>query len=337
MKRKYVMLLAFTLLAVTGILITGVFFRNSVVEVSVVKVEPLTVENAVTCTGRVERSKTTNIYVQKTCEVKEIYVKNGDQIKAGQPLFSIATVQSNSSNSNITQEEAQQQAYNKYLNSSQSSDSSSSSALSSAIKVEDITAPVDGEITSILIERGGYAYASTTAMAIASNSELQIRLSVNESQVSDIKVGQKATITGVGFKNSSYSGVVKSISSGAKQVNTTAGQDTVIDVIVSVEKPNSDIKPGFTAKAKIITSESSNVIIAPYEAVRADNSGNEYVFKLNGKQAVKVPILTNREFDDGFEIKSGLSQNDKIVLNPDNISNGAFVIPSAKGTVQKHD
>jgi hypothetical protein len=175
------------------------------------------------------------------------------------------------------------------------------------------------------------------AMAIASNSELQIRLSVNESQVSDIKVGQKATITGVGFKNSSYSGVVKSISSGAKQVNTTAGQDTVIDVIVSVEKPNSDIKPGFTAKAKIITSESSNVIIAPYEAVRADNSGNEYVFKLNGKQAVKVPILTNREFDDGFEIKSGLSQNDKIVLNPDNISNGAFVIPSAKGTVQKHD
>jgi hypothetical protein len=186
-------------------------------------------------------------------------------------------------------------------------------------------------------ERDGYAYPSSAVMTISSNSDLQIRLPVNESQVSDIKVGQKATITGVGFKNSSYSGTVKSISSDAKQVTTTNGQDTVIDVIVSVEKPNTDIKPGFTAKAKIVTSESSNILVAPYEAVRADNNGNEYVFKLNGKQAVKVPITTNREFDNGFEIKSGLNKNDKIVLNPDNLTNGAWVIPSAKGTVQPHD
>ncbi len=330
--KKYVMLLAFTLIATAGITIAGVFFRNSIVEVSVVKVQPLTVENAVTCSGRVEYAKTTSVFVQKASLVKNVYAKIGDQVKVGQPLLSIATTQNNSSDSSTPQ-----QTYENFINGYEQSSTVSSSDPTSAIKEEDITAPIAGEITSISVEPEGYAYPSTAVMTISSNSDLQIRLSVNESQVSDIKVGQKATITGVGFKNSSYYGTVKSISSGAKQVTTTNGQDTVIDVIVSVEKPNADIKPGFTAKAKIITSESSNVLVAPYEAVRADNNGNEYVFKLNGKQAVKVPITTNREFDNGFEIKSGLNKNDKIVLNPDNLANGSFVIPSVKGTVQSHD
>jgi multidrug efflux pump subunit AcrA (membrane-fusion protein) len=85
--KKYVMLLTFTLLAVAGILIAGTFFRNSIVEVSVVKVQPLTLENAVTCSGRVEYAKTTSVYVQKTCLVKNIYAEVGEQVKAGQSLL----------------------------------------------------------------------------------------------------------------------------------------------------------------------------------------------------------------------------------------------------------
>ncbi|HEX3038612.1 MAG TPA: efflux RND transporter periplasmic adaptor subunit [Oscillospiraceae bacterium] len=330
--KKYVMLFIFTLVAVTGVIIAGTFFKNSIVAVNVVKVEPLTVENAVTCTGRVERTKTTNVYVKTSCLVKTVYVNVGDQVKAGQPLMSITTYQSDSASSASS---PAQQAYENYIN-AQASSSSSSSSLTSESKEEDVLAPEAGEITSISAERLTYAYPSKAAMTIANNSNLQIRLSVNESQVSDIRVGQKASITGVGFK-STYSGKVKSISSGAKQVDTTTGQDTVIDVIISVDNPNADIKPGFTAKARIVTSTTPNVLIAPYEAVRADNTGNEYVFKLNGSTAVKVPVKTNREFDNGFEIKSGLSKNDKIVLNPDNISNGTFVLPSVKGTVQAHD
>jgi multidrug efflux pump subunit AcrA (membrane-fusion protein) len=247
--KKFVMLFVFTLIAISGVIIAGIFFKNSIVTVSVVKVEPLTVENAVTCTGRVEHAKTTNVYVKTTSLVKTIYVNVGDQVKAGQPLMSTTTYQNNSTSSASS---LTQQAYENYMNGQQSGSPSSST---SETKDEDILAPEAGEVTSITADRLSYAYPSKAVMAIAGNSNLQIRLSVNESQVSDIKVGQKASITGVGFKNA-YSGTVKSISSGAKQVDTTAGQDTVIDVIVSVENPNADIKPGFTTKAKIITSTS---------------------------------------------------------------------------------
>ena len=104
---------------------------------------------------------------------------------------------------------------------------------------------------------------------------------------------------------------------------------------MSVTSPKSDIKPGFTAKARIITSQSNNVIVAPYEAVRADESGQEYVFCLKGKRAVKVPIVTNREFESGFEVLSGLEAADLIIVNPDAVTNGDAVI--ARKAVGEND
>ena len=60
---------------------------------------------------------------------------------------------------------------------------------------------------------------------------------------------------------------------------STTGQETVVEVVVSVDNPGNDIKPGYTAKAKIITAQNDNVLIAPYEAVRAEEDGSEYVLK----------------------------------------------------------
>lgn len=48
----------------------GAFLRNSVVQVSTVKVGSLTVENSVTCSGRVERIATTNVYATAASLVK---------------------------------------------------------------------------------------------------------------------------------------------------------------------------------------------------------------------------------------------------------------------------
>ena len=139
------------------------------------------------------------------------------------------------------------------------------------------------------------------AITIASDEGLQVRLSVNESQISDIQVGQPAEITGVGF-HTCYTGTVKSISSEAKQVVSTTGQETVVEVVVSVDNPGNDIKPGYTAKAKIITAQNDNVLIAPYEAVRAEEDGSEYVLKLKGQRAVKTPWkrMENSKTDLGY-------------------------------------
>ncbi len=329
--KKYVMLFCFTVFAVVSVVIWGTISRNSVVQVSTVKVDALTVENSVTCSGRVERIATTNVYAPAAALVKDIYVKIGDKVKAGQPLFLVEVPSEKIDTSNIPS------GYESFLN--QYGDELESAQSKSQIEAttQTVTAPVSGEITSLSITNESYVASGVPVAIIADDSGLQVRLSVNESQISDIKVGQKAVITGVGFKNSSYSGTVKSISSDAKQIVTTTGQETVVEVVVSVDNVGSDIKPGYTSKVKIITSRDSGVLIAPYEAVRADKDGNEYVYKLKGNKALKAPIVTKKEFDSGFQVVSGLANNDVIIENPDNISNGTHVIPSLKGTVSSND
>lgn len=341
--KRYVMLIAFTLIAAVGIIISGTVIRNSMIVVNAVKVVPITVENTVTCTGKVEYWQTTNVYVPKKSVANNIFVSVGDEVNAGQSLLTINPIETGSgslaADSQTTPEgyQAYENLYKQdgqYNQTNSSSSSSSNGSTSSPAPEEKISAPVSGEITSISVERQGFASPAKPVMVIANKAELQVRLSVNESQIADIKEGQKAIITGVGFKNATYTGTVRKISSEAKTIATSAGQETVIEVLVNVSNPDGLIKTGYTAKVKIITSECSNVLVAPYNAVRADNSGNEYVFKLDGSKAVKVPISTKREFDDGFEVIGGIKKDDKIILDPDNISNGSYVIPTLKGMVQ---
>lgn len=328
--KRYVMLLTFTAVAICLIVGYGLIVRNSVVEVSTVKVDTLTVENSVTCSGRVERMDTNKIYAPSASVVKEVYVKEGDHVTAGQALMTVVLPSDKIDTSLLPSGyESLLSQYEKQLQSAQS-------AYEETIE-KTITSPVSGEVTSVAVAPNSYISGGNPVAVIADDSGLQVRLSVYESQISDIKVGQKAIITGVGFKNSTYTGTVKSISSEAKQVVTATGQETVVEVIVSVEGSKGDIKPGFTAKAKIITSEDSGVLIAPYEAVRADKNGNEYVYKVKGRQAVKTPIVTQKEFDNGFEVISGLSKNDIIINNPDNVSNGTYVKSSEKKVVGSDD
>lgn len=322
--KKYVQLITFTCVLIAVIGLIGGMISNTAVKATVVKVKPLTVENSVTCTGKVERVAVRSVYPPTAAAVKETYVKVGDKVEAGSPLLNIVSTPV------VPDTTSLQETYAALL-----SGYTTQGEVPAVGDVEEeeeqvLTAPISGEITAVSVSSQGTLEFGKPAVTIASDEGLQVRLSVNESQISEIQVGQKAEITGVGFKNSVYTGTVKSISSEAKQLISATGQETVVEVVVSVDSPGDDIKPGFSAKAKIITEQNDNVLIAPYEAVRAEKDGSEYVYKLEGQRVIKTPIQTSGEYEDGFEVQMGLSNNDKIVVNPDSVSNGARVIPQGE-------
>ena len=316
--KRFVLLFALTLAASAAILFAGNMAKNSILQVGVDELEPLPEEESVVCTGKVESISNGDVYAPVSSVAKQIYVRAGDKVKAGQALMQVSVPSSD--------EEDLQQAYASYLNSSLSTPKPETT--------QTLTAPTGGTVVSLAVTKPGYYVdSSKPAVVIKSTTGLQVRLNVNESQISEIREGQKAEITGIGFKNSIYSGTVKEIASEAKQVIATTGQQTVVEVVGSVDDPGQDIKPGFTAKAKIVTSSNSSVLIAPYEAVQADDDGGEYVFRVVGGKAVKTPIETGREFDSGFEILRGLSAGDRVVTDSEQVSDGARVLASAGKTV----
>ncbi|WP_411676800.1 efflux RND transporter periplasmic adaptor subunit [Caproicibacter sp.] len=308
--KRFVMLFTFTLIAAAAIFIAGNVIKNSILKIGVIRLEPESQVESITCTGKVEEIADGNVYAPTNSISKKIFVKTGQQVKKGQALMVVTTTSADADSAYET--------YSPYGAAEQVTQQ----------KTQTLLAPVSGTVASVSVpDTGYYIDARKPAVTIQDSAALQVRLSVNESQIADIKAGQKAEISGVGFKNSCYSGTVKEISSEAKQIQTASGQNTVVEVLVSVDNPKEDIKPGFTAKAKIITSNDSSVLVAPYSAVQADDNGNEYVLCVSGGKTVKTPVKTGREFDSGFEIISGVSKGDCVVTDAENITEGEHVVP----------
>ncbi len=344
MKKKYALLFSLTLILIASMY----FIENSIISnranVYLMKVLPKEVENTVNCTGVIKSNESHNVYVKANAVVESIFVDVGDKVKQGD---NIIKVKYNNSGNNVqlSQDSNQlekdlpsmnyseiQEAYSKFL--SQSVDNkqgsnntySSNTELESANILSNVLSPISGIVEEINISCNDTIDTSVPVAVISSNDGTKVSLSVNESQISDIKLGQRAVVTGVGFKNSEYTGEVTEISDIATKSVSTSGQETVVDVTVTLdENEYPDIKSGFTAKCKITTSNESNLIIVPYESVLAENDGREYVYKYRLGKAHKTYVKTGRELTDGFEILDGINFSDVIIQNPENVKDNQVV------------
>ena len=334
MGKKIGILFGITAVLVFGIVFAGNYSKSQAVHVETIILQQVSEENTVTCTGKVENSKQKKVYVNQGAVAQEIYVEEGQRIEKGDVLMSVKVpveqeAQEDSASSGSASSDAidvdalsnlyglnanQSQQLQQYLdNSSQVSGKEEKESLPAQSTFQEelvqVTAPVSGVISAVNI-KDQEEIGSQPAAVISESAGLQVNLSVNESQISSIAVGQKAEITGVGFQG--------------KQVVSATGQETIVTVIVKVDSDNKEslewIKNGFTAKCKIITSVDKDRIVVPYEAVLADENGKEYVYRVLENRAVKTYITTGKEFENGFEVVKGLSQGEEIVLSPEQVS-----------------
>ncbi len=343
--KKYWALFSVTVVALLAVFAGGNYFKGQIVKVTTTTLAPIDVQETINCSGKVETATKKNIYVPVPSITEEVYVEVGDWVEAGETLLCVSGQVSDSETavpnlpdldySEIDSLEEAQQVYNDLLASgalTQNNVSSSQQPTSDGTLTA-ITAPINGVITAINVEPNDTAQEMEPVMVISNGQALQVTLSVNESQISALEVGQKAMITGSGFQGSTYTGTVKQIADVATQSVNTSGQETVVRVVVAVDDPGEDIKPGFTAKCKIVTDNDTGLLVAPYESVRADSDGAEYVYVEQEGRAVKTYITTGREFEQGFEITQGLDAGAKIILSPDSVWDGAHVLN--QGTVEQ--
>lgn len=359
MGKKIGILLGITSLLIFGIVFAGNYSKSQAIHVETMILQQVSEENTVTCTGKIENSRQKKVYVNQDAVTQEIYVEEGQKIEKGDLLMSVKipaeqesqeTPASSSSSSPDTIDvdaisnlyglnASQSQQLRQYLDSSSSeatedvNDDTLTSPGTTRDELIQVTAPVSGIVSKVNAE-DQETVGNQPVAVISENEGLQVNLSVNESQISNIAVGQKAEITGVGFQGKIYTGTVSTISNIAQQVVSTTGQETVVTVIVKVDSDNKEsldwIKNGFTAKCKIITSVDEDCLVVPYEAVLAEENGQEYVYKVLENRAVKTYITTGKEFENGFEVVKGLTKGDEIIKSPEQVSDFQRVIRDSK-------
>jgi HlyD family secretion protein len=131
-----------------------------------------------------------------------------------------------------------------------------------------IISPVDGIVVSRNIDVGQTVAASfqtpTLFFIAADLTKMQIDTSVDEADISSIKVGQDVEFNVDSYPDETFKGKVFQVRNSAVTVQNVV----TYDVVVSVDNKDLKLMPGMTVDVSIITSVVRNVVRIPNAALR---------------------------------------------------------------------
>jgi HlyD family secretion protein len=136
-----------------------------------------------------------------------------------------------------------------------------------------IMAPMDGTVSSLSSEVGERvvgtgSFAGTEIMRIANLDDMEVRVNVNENDVVNVKVGDKARITIDAYPGRRFAGTVKEIASAAKTTGMNTQEEvTNFQVKIRIADKDLRLRPGMSANVDIETKTVENVVAVPIQAV----------------------------------------------------------------------
>jgi HlyD family secretion protein len=132
----------------------------------------------------------------------------------------------------------------------------------------EIRSPVDGVVLTRSIEPGQTVAASLQApelFKLAEDlSQMKIELAVDEADIGQVKVGQRATFTVDAFPDRRFQGEVSQVRLSA----TTTNNVVTYPVVIQVDNRDRTLLPGMTANAEIEVSRRDDVLRVPNAALR---------------------------------------------------------------------
>ncbi|MBE6069044.1 MAG: efflux RND transporter periplasmic adaptor subunit [Clostridium lundense] len=184
-------------------------------------------------------------------------------------------------------------------------------------KIEDcgLRANVDGIVTKIDAKVNQYPEAGEKII-IDDISLYKASMDVSQHDAIKMKKGQKAIIN-VNGGDKKYTGAVIDIGQRAEKKLNSTDQDSKVNVKVSINKPDTNVKIGYEVDTEIILNEKKDVLQIGFEAIKED-AGKKYVFVIGDNNTIsRRYVTTGLETDYNIEVLSGLKEGEKYVLSPE--------------------
>lgn len=179
-----------------------------------------------------------------------------------------------------------------------------------------IYAQIDGIVLNTKVEEGMSVSQGTELITVGDITKLEITADVNEFDSSKIKKGQEVKITGDGFENLEYKGVVSKIAPLAtKKENSGQGSDTILKVTVKIVNPDDNIKPGFLTNLEVKVANKKDVLLLPLECI-VEEKNTKKVIVVEGDMRVSKPVRTGIYNELYIEIIEGLSEGEEVLQDP---------------------
>lgn len=173
-----------------------------------------------------------------------------------------------------------------------------------------LVAPISGLIIARKVEPGQTVTANEAVLVMS--DRLIVKAQVDETDVGQVKVGQKARITLDAYPNEKIFAEVDHIAFEAKTVNNV----TTYEVEVVPKHIPEVMKSGMTANVNFVVNSKESVLVLPADAIRQEGK-ESYVLLPDtaatgapGKQTVETGISDGRR----IEIVSGLKEGDSVLI-----------------------
>jgi HlyD family secretion protein len=195
-------------------------------------------------------------------------------------------------------------------------------------------APMAGIITALPVEEGEVAVIGTMnnpgtkLLTIADMSVVEAVMEVDETDIPNVKVGQRATVTIDAYPNKTFSGVVTEVgSSPMTRSGVSTGAEAVnFEVKIQLDHPPAGVRPGFSASADVITGTRSKALAIPIQALvlreKPGTAGSktpqeeEGVYLHKDGKVQFAQVATGLTGESSIEIVKGLSDGQQIVTGP---------------------
>ncbi|HVT73290.1 MAG TPA: efflux RND transporter periplasmic adaptor subunit [Lacunisphaera sp.] len=187
-----------------------------------------------------------------------------------------------------------------------------------------IYAPMDGTISSHSSEIGervigGGQFAGTEIMRVADLSNMELRVLVNENDIVNVKIGDKASVAIDAYPNRKFAGVVREISSSALTSGTATSQQqaqstdvTNFLVKISITDRDAQLRPGMSATADIMTETVTNVVSVPLQSVTVRAEGGLTSEELRAKTNKAAENRTGSAIDPAAEREAARREREKL-------------------------
>lgn len=298
--KKYVILVCVSLTLILTVLATGYNYISDIEYTSAMRVEKTLAKESLIYTGLVEYSNASTCTSKGNGMVQSVLVNNGDFVSEGDPIVIAYETESEIPKSDIMSAIT---ANNYDL---------ISSILESNSTLSVYEAKTSGIISSLNLDGNSLYQKGQTLYKISPENSFQIQVNVTENDISKVEIGQTVLIECKAVSNT-LKGVVKGIDKSAKQTSTGTGKETTVKVIIQIEDDCEEIKSGYTASCSINISEKADTLLLPYSAVATDENGVDYVYLYKNGTVVKHTVNCGKEYNNGIEIKKGLSEGDIVI------------------------
>lgn len=295
------------------------------VKVKTMEVSARTWDGSKEFSGTVEEATGTPLSFSVMGTVKQVHFRLGERVRAGQLLVSLDGVSMRSSHD--AARATLMQAEDAYRRMKELYDKGSlpeikwievQSKLSQARAVEEVArknledcrlyAPFDGVIADKSVEVGQNVMPGVPVGKLVGTSRMKIKIAVPETEIAEVALRQKATVT------------VPALA--GKRITGTVGEKGVVahplsrsyEVKIELEQAAPALLPGMVVKVMLEGIKDAGLVIIPARIVQLDERNRSFVWLDKDGKAVRRIITCGEYTAKGVTVLSGLEMGDKVII-----------------------